>query len=44
MKETEVTLFSMVEGKLQEDQRNAIQMYKFKLSKIQVHVSSIFFS
>ena len=30
-----LTVFLMTQGKLQEYQMNAIQMYKFKLSKIQ---------
>ena len=36
LKETVVTLFSTIEGELQEDQIKVIQMYKFKLSKIQI--------
>ena len=37
-KNTEVLFFSIIEGKLQEYQINVIQMYTFKLTKIQVHL------
>ena len=40
----EVTLFSMIEGNLQENQINVIHMYKFKLSKIQVRNLNLFLS
>lgn len=40
MNGTEVTLFSLIEVKFQEDQINAIQMQKFILAKTQV--TSIF--
>ena len=43
MKDIEVTVFSKTEGKLQEYQINIIQMYKFKLFKIQVSLPIFFF-